>query len=340
MKNDKKLKASVVIPNYNSEKYIIGTLESLNNQTFKDFEVIVVDDGSTDKSAKLIKDFYSKFSLIVIKQKNSGPASARNLGAKNSKTNIIIFLDSDCVPYPDFIEEMIKPFKNKEIVGVHGMYVTKNKNSFIARYIGYEMSFRQEKMKKAERIDHMATHAAAYRKKDFGKGFSIGFRKADMEDIEFSYRLAKEGKKMIFCESAKIKHPHPESFIRFVKQQFSRGYWRVLGHIMHPDKLINDSYLGRSIAIQGGLSLLFFASIIIYFANIIFFRQINLVWLPLVFLLILYVSNINLGLYCWKYEKKMLFLAPIMAIIRSISATLGFIFGFIDFKIFALRDKK
>lgn len=332
MRTKKKLSASIIIPNYNSGKIIEETLDALNAQTIKEFEVIIVDDGSVDNSIDVIKKFDSRFPIKLIKQKNSGPAIARNNGAKNAKSDIILFLDSDCVPFPDFIEMMIKPFESKDIVGVHGMYETKNKHSFIARYIGYEMAYRQEPMKKAERIDHIATHAAAYRKKDFGNGFSEGFRKADMEDIEFSYRLAKAGKKLIFQPDAKIKHPHPESLKKFVKQQFGRGYWRVLGHMRHPDKLMNDSYLRNSILIQGILSVLFFILTFEYFLLLVF-SGINLYYLPIIGLLLIYFSNMPLGIYCWRYEKKMILLAPAMAVVRSISASLGFIMGFIKIRI-------
>jgi len=338
MKKGKKLVASVVIPIYNAEKNIVETLDALNHQTVDNFEVVLVDDGSKDDSLKIIREYKSKFKKKVISQENSGPAAARNLGAKSSDSEIIIFLDSDCVPYENFVEEMIKPFEDKEIVGVHGQYETKNKNSFIARYIGYEMAYRQEPMKKAERIDHMATHAAAYRKKDFGEGFSTGFRHADMEDIEFSYRLAKEGKKMVFRSSAKIKHPHPEKFSKFVKQQFGRGYWRVLGHIKHPEKIVKDSYMGNSIAVQGLLSVLFFILTLIYIFSIMLFGFLKFLYLPLIGIVIIYLSNIPLGIYCFKYEKNMLILAPAMAVIRSISATLGFLLGMVNF-VLLKRDK-
>lgn len=326
----KKPKISVIVPVYNSEKTILELLQALNEQTEKNFELVIIDDGSRDNSMALVKKYtkIANYPLRVFFQKNSGPASARNAGVKKARSNLILFLDSDCVPKINFVEKMIEPFKDNTIVGVQGEYETKNKYSWVARYIGYEMAYRQQPMKKAERIDHIATHAGAYRKKDFGKGFLTTFKKADMEDIELSYRIAKTGKRLVFQTEARIKHPHPESFFKFVKQQYGRGYWRAFGHMEHPDKLVKDSYLGNSIAIQGGLSILFLVNLVLYLI-MLFFNKKDLFYLPLFWLLILYISNIPLGIFCYNYEKKMLILAPAIAIVRSLAATLGFCAGFI-----------
>jgi len=90
---------SIVIPVYNSEKTIIGSLKSVFNQTYSDYEVIVVNDGSTDTSIDLIsQNFKNEISvgrLTIINQVNQGVSTARNCGMKNSKGEFIAFLDSD-----------------------------------------------------------------------------------------------------------------------------------------------------------------------------------------------------------------------------------------------------
>ncbi|MEK6879087.1 MAG: hypothetical protein AABY22_05735, partial [Nanoarchaeota archaeon] len=105
----------------------------------------------------------------------------------------------------------------------------------------------------------------------------------------------------------------------------------TFGHIKHQDKLVNDSYLGNSIAIQGGLSLLFFTNLALYLVMLLFLNKTNFFYLPLFWLLMIYLSNIPLGIFCYKYERKMLILAPAIGIIRSLAATLGFCSGFIAF---------
>lgn len=85
---------SVVIPLYNKELSIRNTLESVLNQTFKDFEVIIVNDGSTDKSLKKVKGIKDE-RILIINQKNGGVSSARNRGIKEAKNEWIAFLDAD-----------------------------------------------------------------------------------------------------------------------------------------------------------------------------------------------------------------------------------------------------
>ena len=100
-------KVSVVIPLYNKEKYIKETLLSVLNQTFNDFEVIIVDDGSTDNSAAIISSFNDD-RIKVIFQKNAGETAARNKGVKIASTEYIAFLDADDFWKPDFLQELWK----------------------------------------------------------------------------------------------------------------------------------------------------------------------------------------------------------------------------------------
>lgn len=87
---------SVIVPVYNVEKYLAKCLDSIINQTFSDIEIICVNDGSTDKSAKILKEYQKKDKRIkIIKKKNGGLSSARNAGLKEAKGKYISFIDSD-----------------------------------------------------------------------------------------------------------------------------------------------------------------------------------------------------------------------------------------------------
>ena len=102
------IKISVIIPVYNGENYINRCLFSLEKQTFKDFELIIINDGSQDKTEKLIDDFIRRSSLNVsyIAQKNSGQAAARNRGLEKAKGNYIAFIDSDDYVARDYLERL------------------------------------------------------------------------------------------------------------------------------------------------------------------------------------------------------------------------------------------
>ncbi|MDR1240775.1 MAG: glycosyltransferase [Oscillospiraceae bacterium] len=98
---------SLIIPVYNVEKYLRRTLVSVENQTFKDIEVIIVNDGSTDGSSKIIGEFAEKNSnFIVLNQKNKGLSQARNAGLKVSSGDYVAFLDSDDFLEPDYLKKL------------------------------------------------------------------------------------------------------------------------------------------------------------------------------------------------------------------------------------------
>jgi glycosyltransferase involved in cell wall biosynthesis len=94
-------KVSVIIPVYNVEAYLRQCLDSVVNQTLKDIEMICVDDGSTDSSAEILKEYAKKDERIrVLTQSNSGAGAARNAGLVSAKGKWLYFLDGD-----DFIDE-------------------------------------------------------------------------------------------------------------------------------------------------------------------------------------------------------------------------------------------
>lgn len=103
---------SIIVPVYNVEKYLRECLDSILNQTFKDFELLLIDDGSKDKSGEIC-DEYAKIhsNITVVHQKNQGQAAARNNGVKISKADWIMFVDSDDVIHPQLLEFLIKPVK-------------------------------------------------------------------------------------------------------------------------------------------------------------------------------------------------------------------------------------
>jgi glycosyltransferase involved in cell wall biosynthesis len=96
---------SVVIPLFNKEKFIEQTLRSVLNQTFQDFEVIIVNDGSTDNSREIVKNFLDT-RIIIVDQENLGLSAARNTGIEKAKFDFIAFLDADDLWKEDYLETM------------------------------------------------------------------------------------------------------------------------------------------------------------------------------------------------------------------------------------------
>lgn len=95
---------SVIIPLYNKAAYIERTINSVLNQTFSDYEVIIVDDGSSDGSVDIVLNTFNNSKLRVIQKKNGGPSSARNCGTKEAKSEWVVFLDADDLMLPFCLE--------------------------------------------------------------------------------------------------------------------------------------------------------------------------------------------------------------------------------------------
>jgi len=128
------IKASVIIPMYNESRYINRCLDSLINQSCKDFEVILIDDWSTDNTINIAEEYKKKFILTILKQKHWWPGKARNRWAKEAKWDILIFVDADMKFDKKYIEELTKPIlSGEEMWTAHGWEYVANLENKIAR---------------------------------------------------------------------------------------------------------------------------------------------------------------------------------------------------------------
>ena len=110
-------KISIIIPVYNTQNYVLACLESIVAQTFRDYEVIIVNDGSTDNSESLISQFITERDLknfILITQENKGLCAARNTGLSHARGEWIAFVDSDDWMGPDYLTDMIQAVDGKD----------------------------------------------------------------------------------------------------------------------------------------------------------------------------------------------------------------------------------
>jgi teichuronic acid biosynthesis glycosyltransferase TuaG len=119
---------SIITPTYNSAKYIVETIQSVQKQSYKHWEMIIVDDCSQDKTVEIIQNFMDddhRIHLILL-NKNSGAAKARNAGIEKISGKYITFLDADDIWFPDFIENSIKTIKTTGINFVFSSYKRSN----------------------------------------------------------------------------------------------------------------------------------------------------------------------------------------------------------------------
>jgi glycosyltransferase involved in cell wall biosynthesis len=240
---------SIVIPTFNGAPRIGDCLAALVQQTQdRNAEIIVVNDGSTDNTVDAVRQ-YSAVRLIT--QTNAGPAAARNRGALEARGTIILFTDDDCVPTPDWLDAMLEPFRDAEVVGAKGVYRTYQK-SLVARFVQIEYEDRYRRMADVDCIDFIDTYSAAFRRDRFLEmaGYDTSFPMACAEDVELSYRMSARGWKMKFVPEAIVHHTHPDTFLRYLKKKYKFAFWRVLAVRKNPSKAVKDSHTPQLMKLQ------------------------------------------------------------------------------------------
>ena len=232
---------SIVIPAFNAQKTIAQTLQAVLSQDYEQlFEVIVVDDGSTDKTAQIVQSFQQ---VRYIYQPNSGPATARNRGIDESHGELVCFTDSDCLPRTDWISELVRYFSEPNIAVVAGSYGIANDKNLLASCIHQEIIFRHNKL-----IPIFSKSFGSYNfcaRKNILQalgGFDTHYRYASGEDNDLSYKILKAGYKIYFARSALVDHHHPEKVLKYLRDQFQHGFWRVKMYCDHPDMMVGDDY--------------------------------------------------------------------------------------------------
>lgn len=241
---------SIIIPAYNSADTLQACLSSLEQQRMDRaaYEIIVVDDGSQDNTEALVRSFAG---VRYIGQANQGPAAARNRGVEVARGDIVLFIDADCVPFPDWLEQMVKPFAQKEIAGVKGAYRSRQ-HEIVAQVVQLEYEIKYLHMLKDCYIDFIDTYAAAFRKSAFLQtgGYDTGFTRASVEDQEFSFRMAGRGYKMIFNPQALVWHRHAASLEAYCRKKWKIGYWKVKVLRRHPGKMVRDSHTPQLLKLE------------------------------------------------------------------------------------------
>ena len=130
-------KVSVIVPVYNGEKYIKKCIDSITNQTFKDFELIVVNDGSTDNTLKILNEIKDK-RLIILDKKNGGVSSARNMGYSRASGKYVLFFDSDDFMENEMLEIMVNDIENNDVQAVRcNLYIYYEDTKIKEKYYEY-----------------------------------------------------------------------------------------------------------------------------------------------------------------------------------------------------------
>ena len=350
---------SVIIPAHNAERMLSACLDALESQSISpnQYEIIVVDDGSTDDTAEVIQQFIvvrgsgsgraevqecerellprlcssaplhpgspaqpSAVAIKLIRQPRQGQAAARNAGAEVACGEIILFVDADCVPSADWIEQLVTRLREDNVAGVGGMIRTCQQH-LLARYVQLEYDERYARIAQHAYIDFISSATAGYDRQIFQAIGGFDARMRGAEAVDLSFRLASAGHKLVFEPRAVVHHRHPESVLVYLRRKFSYGYWRAKLYHRHPDKIAADSRTPASQMLQIALAPLISISIVG-----------GAIWSPIWFITpgmaaLFFATDLRLLKRSWQIDGRLGLLVPLLLFASANAAAAGLMLG-------------
>jgi glycosyltransferase involved in cell wall biosynthesis len=226
-------KVSVIICSYNGASTVEACLKSMERLRYPDYEVIFVDDGSTDAT----QDILQRFPWVRnIRQQNMGLSYARNVGLAAAEGEIVVYTDSDCEADEDWLYHLVLTLVRSNHVGVGGPNLIPDEGSWVADCVGLSPGGPTHVMIDDRTAEHvpgcnMGFYTWAAREIN---GFDPQFRKAG-DDVDFIWRLQHRGYSIGFAPAAQVWHYRRNTVAAYLKQQRGYGEAEALLKYKHPD---------------------------------------------------------------------------------------------------------
>lgn len=232
---------SVIIPVYNRPEELLRLLESLSRQTLDDFEVLVVEDGSSLSSEAIARSFNNKLRIKYYYQENTGQGFARNKGMEQAQGDYFVFFDSDCIIPSNYFKVLYRVLQARKL-DAHG-----GPDDAGEDFSAWQkaMNFSMTSFWTTGGIRGKMKNPGKYQARGYNMGFSRavyekvgGFIHPNMaEDIELSIRIKKAGFKLELVEEAFVYHHRKNDFSSFIRQSHQFGRNRVFITRFHKDAL-------------------------------------------------------------------------------------------------------
>lgn len=234
---------SAIIPTFNRKEILKMTLEALERQKFQDFEVIIVDDGSTDGTSQMLGGFLKRTSIKIryFEKNHEGQGRARNFGIERAEGELILFLGDDMIPTVNLLEEHSKThnqYKNVAVLGYVDWHPDLKITDFMRWLAPCGFGFNYCAIKNPENVDfsHFYTSNISLEKKWLEQEkFDPIFKGYGFEDIDLGYRLCQRGLKIIYNPKARVFHYHQIALEEYCQKSEQIAKALVLFGKKHPE---------------------------------------------------------------------------------------------------------
>jgi GT2 family glycosyltransferase len=231
---------SVVVCSFNGSRTIGETLAALENVNYSDYEIIVIDDGSTDQTSVIARNY----DVRLIRTENNGLSAARNLGMNEATGEIVAYLDDDAYPDPHWLTYLASAFMRTEHVGIGGPNIAPPEEDVIARCVANAPGGPVHVLLSDEVAEHIPGCNMAYRRERLMAigGFDPQFRVAG-DDVDVCWRLQERGWTLGFAPTAVVWHHRRHSIRAYFKQQLGYAKAEALLAEKWPDKYNRAGHL-------------------------------------------------------------------------------------------------
>ena len=241
-------RVSVIVCTYNGHNPIRDTLEGLRNLRYPNFEVIIVDDGSSPPIERMV----APYGFQIIRTRNQGLSAARNVGIEAATGEIIAYLDDDAYPDPDWLSYLADAFAKSTHVGVGGPNIPPPGDGRIAYCVANAPGGPIHVLLSDELAEHIPGCNMAFRREALQAvgGFDPRFRVAG-DDVDLCWRLQERGGTLGFCPGAMVWHHRRKSIRAYWKQQVGYGRAEALLAEKWPEKYNRAGHLSWAGRIYG-----------------------------------------------------------------------------------------
>ena len=254
---------SVVIPNYNAGSTIGKCLEAVLSSKYSSFEIIVVDDGSSDNSPDIINSFPCRLLRL---HEHAGASRARNTGARGSAGEIIFFIDADCIVAEDTLSLVQEAMSAREAQVIGGSYTPlPYDDNFFSIFQSVFINYSELKRKEP---DYIATHSMAIEKKIFEEsgGFPEQFLPI-IEDVEFSHRLRRTGHKLQMAPQILVRHIFNFTLRKSLRNAFKKSRYWIMYSLCNKDVFKDSGTASRELKVNVFSYFMTFLFLLFYFST-------------------------------------------------------------------------